>query len=206
MTQTLRRRAGLQPPASIDPATTAVVFIDIQMDYYTPEKLLIPDGARVVAQAARLREWAAARGMTVVHIQQVSAPTSAIFACGSDGAAIYPALAPRAGETVIEKTLPGSFDRTELHTFLQEREITTLVLAGMMTHMCVETTARTALPLGYAVIVAADACASRDLPTFDGHGIIGHVEVHRNALAAMADRFAEVMTTEAIVGLACVRV
>ncbi|HEX2986988.1 MAG TPA: isochorismatase family protein, partial [Chloroflexota bacterium] len=108
---------------------------------------------------------------------------------------------PQDGETVIEKTLPCSFDRTTLHDFLQLRGISVLILAGLMTHMCVETTARGALPLGYAVIVAADACASRDLPSFDGQ-VIPHQEVHRNALAAMADRFADVLLTDDVVKLA----
>ncbi len=200
MPQTLRQIAGLKPPTVIDPQKTALVLIDMQMDYFTPGKLLIPDGERVLARASALRAWAHARGVTIVHIQQLSSPASPIFATGSDGAAIHPRLAPREGETVIPKTLPSSFDRTELHDFLQARGITTLIIAGLMTHMCVETTARGALPLGYAVIVSADACASRDLPA-PGGGVIPHAEVHRNALAALGDRFADVLTVEEIVGL-----
>lgn len=201
MVKTLRQWAGLTPPASIDPRKTALILIDLQMDYFTPDKLLIPDGERVVDRAAQLREWAAGLGMPVVHIQQLSNPASPIFADGSDGIAIHPRLAPREGETVIPKTLPSSFDRTDLHDFLQARGVTTLILAGLMAHMCVETTARGAVPLGYAVIVAADACASRDLPAYDGHGIVPHQEVHRNALTALADRFADVLSTEAILRL-----
>ena len=72
MTRTLRQWAGLRPPGSIDPAKTALTLIDIQMDYFTPDKLYIPDGERVVAHAERLREWAAAQGIAVVHIQQIS--------------------------------------------------------------------------------------------------------------------------------------
>ena len=124
-----------------------------------------------------------------------------IFAAGSAGIAIHPRLTPCTGEAVIAKTLPSSFDRTELHDILQARGITTLILAGLMTHMCVETTARAALPLGYSVIVAADACASRDLPAYDGLGIIEHQQVHRNALTALSDRFADVLATETILHL-----
>jgi nicotinamidase-related amidase len=199
--KSLRQIAGLRQPGTVDPATTALILIDIQMDYFRPEKLLIPDGARVVERAAALRDWAGERGIAVVHIQQVSGAASPIFAAGTDGIAIHPDLAPRDGETVIVKTLPSSFDRTDLHALLQECGVKTLILAGLMTHMCVETTCRGALPLGYAVIVAADATASRDLPAFDG-SVIPHAEVHRNALAAMGDRFADVLSTEAILGLA----
>lgn len=203
MVKTLRQVAGLGRPTGIDPAKAALVLIDIQMDYFTPAKLPIPAGERVVAQAAQLREWAAKSGLAVVHIQQVSPnPASPVFATGTPGIEIHPRLAPRATEQVIQKKLPSSFDGTELHATLQSRGVGTLILAGLMTHMCVEATARGALPLGYKVIVAGDACASRDLPTWDGQGTIGHEEVHRNALAAMADRFADVMTTAEIMGLA----
>ena len=203
MDKTLRQWAGLGKPTSINPSKTALILIDIQMDYFRPQKLPIPEGLRVVANAARLRDWAAHCGMAVVHIQQVSRdPAGLLFATGSEGIAIHPGIVPREGETIITKTLPGSFDGTNLHQFLNARGISTLVLAGMMTHMCVETTARTAVPLGYAVIVAADACATRDLPEHDGSGAIPHEEVHRNALAAIADRFGDVMKTDEIVRLA----
>ncbi len=58
MTRTLRQRAGLRPPASIEPAKTALILIDIQMDYFKPDKLFIPDGEQVVRLAAQLRDWA----------------------------------------------------------------------------------------------------------------------------------------------------
>lgn len=201
MPQTLRQFAGLTPPSSLDPTKTALILIDLQMDYFTPGKLPIPDGNRVVDRAVQLRDWATELGIAVVHIQQLSNAASPIFAIGSAGVAIHPRLAPRVGETVITKTFPSSFDNTELHSFLQARGITTLIMAGFMAHMCVETTARTAVPLGYAVIVAADACASRDLPAYDANGVVPHQEVHRNALTAIADRFADILSTEAIMRL-----
>lgn len=203
MSKTLRQWANLRPPTSVDPARTALVLIDIQMDYFTPDKLPIPDGQRVVARAAQLRDWAGSAGIAVVHVQQISPnPASPIFAAGTRGIDIHPRLTPREGEQVIAKKLPSSFDGTELHALLKARGIKTLILAGLMTHMCVETTARGALPLGYGVIIASDACASRDLPSPDRQVTIGHQEVHRNALAAMADRFADVMTAETIARLA----
>lgn len=209
MPETLRQIAGLTPPTTINPATTALILIDIQMDYFTADKLPIPDGPRVVENACRLRDHARKNDIFIVHVQQVSPnPAAPIFATGSPGVEIHPALAPAAvataacsHEVVITKTQPSSFDRTTLDETLKARGIKTLILAGLMTHMCVETTARCALPLGYAVIVAADACASRDLCDPVGTTPIDHHEVHRNALAAMADRFADILTTDAITKL-----
>ncbi|HEX2949734.1 MAG TPA: isochorismatase family protein, partial [Armatimonadota bacterium] len=76
MTKTLRQWAGLVPPGSLNTAKTALVLIDIQMDYYTPGKLPIPDGERVLDRAVQLREWAQAHQIPVVHIQQLSSPAS----------------------------------------------------------------------------------------------------------------------------------
>lgn len=200
--RTLRQIAGIKPPSRLSPESSALVLIDIQQDYFTPDKLPIPDGERMLAEALRLRSWARNKGLRVVHIQQISPnPAAPIFALNSPGAAIHPALTPLADETVITKTLPSSFDRTPLDATLKSWGVTTLILAGLMTHMCVETTARGALPLGYAVIVAAQACASRDLPAASGQGLLTHQDVHQHALAALADRFADVMETDAILAL-----
>ncbi len=198
--RTLRQWAGLTPPASLPTTGTAVVFIDLQMDYFTPGKLLIPDGDAVIANAVRLRDWAVANGWPVAHVQQMAPATSPLFAAGCAGGEFHPAMAPRPGERLVPKTLPSSFQRTELHEWLQAHGVTTLVLAGLMTHMCVETTARDALPLGYAVIVVADACATRDLPSPSG-GVLTHELVHQVALAELADRFADVLTTAAVLAL-----
>lgn len=198
---TLRQIAGLCPPESIEPGHTALILIDIQNDYFNPQGLLIPEGARVLANAARLMDAADASGMVVIHIQQVSPnPISPIFAEGSEGVAIHASLAPRPAHQRIQKQLPSSFAGTTLEACLRAQGIETLILAGMMTHMCVDSTARDALHRGYRVLIASDACASRDLPD-DRGGVVDAETVHRATLAALADRFADVMTTEALCGL-----
>ena len=67
MTKILRQWAGLTPPTSITPRKTALILIDLQMDYFTPGKLFIPDGERVIGRAVQLRDWATGLGMAVVH-------------------------------------------------------------------------------------------------------------------------------------------
>ena len=74
---------------------------------------------------------------------------------------------------------------------------TQLVIAGFMTHMCVSSTARAAVDLGYKATVAADAAATRDLPDPMG-GVIAADALHRAALAELADRFAVVATVDQI--------
>lgn len=70
-----------------------------------------------------------------------------------------------------------------------------------MTHMCISSTARDAVPLGYSVIIPEDATATRDLDDGKG-GVVDHDTLQRAALAGVADVFAEIMTTDQVMALA----
>jgi len=200
-TQTLRQMAGLKAPESLTPDKTALVLIDFQGDYFDPAKLLLPDGRRAAGQAAQLVDAADAAGVKVFHMQHTApSPASPLFAPGSAGWAFVEPVTPRPGHEVVAKTLPSSFVRTELDAKLRAAGVDTVVIAGLMTHMCVDATARDAVSNGYKVIVAADACATRDLPAGDG-GTIAARDVHRATLAALGDRFADIMDTGALVTL-----
>ena len=90
---------------------------------------------------------------------------------------------------MVEKELPNAFAGTDLQARLTAAGRKNIILAGFMTHMCVSSTARAALDLGYRITVDADSCATRDLP--DGHGgTIAAATVHDVALAELSDRFA----------------
>lgn len=73
-------------------------------------------------------------------------------------------------------------------------------MTGLMTHMCVSSTARDAVPLGYSVIIPEDATATRDLNDWQG-GVVDHRVLQRAALTAVADVFAEISTTERVLAL-----
>ena len=100
-------------------------------------------------------------------------------------------------ESIVSKPLPNAFAQTDLDAALKKLGRTQLVIAGFMTHMCVSSTARAALDLGYKATVAADAAATRDLPDPMG-GVIAADALHRAALAELADRFAIVATVDRI--------
>ena len=89
---------------------------------------------------------------------------------------------------------PNAFAGTDLAAELGAPGQSILV-AGFMTHMCVSSTVRAALDLGYPATVAADACATRDLPLIDG-GVISAADLHAAELAALADRFAAIASVE----------
>jgi nicotinamidase-related amidase len=97
---------------------------------------------------------------------------------------------------VIEKELPNAFAGTDLKTRLDAAGHKDIVLAGFMTHMCVSSTARAALDLGFRTTIAAAACATRDLPDGRG-GIIPAATIHDVALVELSDRFALIARDQA---------
>jgi nicotinamidase-related amidase len=127
----------------------------------------------------------------VIHVVQRGRP-GGLFDPAGDAFKIAPQAAALAGETVIEKPLPNSFAQTDLHAALQATGRKSLVIAGFMTHMCVSATARSALDHGYSTTVVADAVATRALPDPLGGADIPASQLHRTALAELADRFATI--------------
>ncbi|WP_154375614.1 isochorismatase family protein [Pseudoduganella rivuli] len=202
MTQTIRTIAGIAPVVHADPAATALVLIDFQNEYYDG-KLPLPDGLPAARNAARLLAWADRLGMPVFHVQHVGAANGALFAAGSHAAQIHPLLAPAPDHHVVTKDRVASFAGTDLHAQLQALGVHTLVVAGLMTHMCVSTAVREARSFGagsYRVLVAADACATRDIADWQG-GVVAHADLHRATLTALHDNFADVRSTGAILEL-----
>jgi nicotinamidase-related amidase len=124
-----------------------------------------------------------------------------LFASDGGFVAIHPDIAPAPHHFVVRKTAASGFVGTDLHERLQALGIKTLIICGLMTHMCVSTTTRDARPRGYQVIVAGDACATRDIAAWDDKGIVTHRELHRAALTGLADSFAKVMTTAHVTAL-----
>ena len=141
-------------------ATSTLVVIDAQNEYLDG-KLALP-GARP-ALAAWLLGRARAAGAPVVHVQHRGRP-GGLFDLDARGGAIVDTVRPANGEPVVHKPLPNAFAQTELDATLKKLGRQHVVFAGFMTHMCVSSTARAALDLGYKAAVAADAAATRDLP------------------------------------------
>jgi nicotinamidase-related amidase len=126
---------------------------------------------------------------------QHSVHGGALFDPDGPGSEIVGPLTPREDELIIVKTAPSAFCSTSLDERLRHLGRKNLIIAGYMTHMCVAATTHAAFDLNYNVTVVADACATRDLPDGRG-GIVPAAEVHRSHLAALADRFAQVVATQ----------
>ncbi len=130
--------------------------------------------------------------MPVVHVQHNSVRPGAKFLLpGTPGAELHENVKPLSHEKVFVKSFPNSFRGTGLDEYLKENNITKLVFAGMMTHMCIDTTVRAAFDLGYECVVASDCCATRDL--FINGSAIRASDVHNAFMAALNGTFARVM-------------
>lgn len=195
--KTLFQLAGVpqQAPAL---AHSAVVVIDAQREYVGGHLPLAGVDAALAA-IGRLLTAARAAGAPVIHVAHRGPEGSGgPFDPQGPGFAFAAPALPAAGETVVEKTLPNSFAGTDLQARLAATGRTHVIFVGFMTHMCVSTTARAALDLGYISYVAGDAVATRALPDPLGGPDIAAHDIHRTALAELADRFATVVTTAEI--------
>jgi nicotinamidase-related amidase len=192
--KTLLQMAGadLNPPLL---SKSAVVIIDAQNEYLDG-KLALPGTMPAIEAIRTLLAKARAAGAPVIHVAH-KGKAGGLFDRDGHGGAIIAALEPVAGEIVVEKPLPNSFAQTTLDAELKKTGRTSLVLAGFMTHMCVSSTARAALDLGYKTTVVSVASATRDLPDPLG-GVISADALHRAALAELGDRFAIITTVEQI--------
>ncbi|MCC8963978.1 cysteine hydrolase [Bradyrhizobium sp. Pear76] len=184
--KTLMQLAGidLTPPRLGD---ACLVLIDIQNEYLAGP-LALPDASPAIARATALLGRARESGAKIIHIAHKGSPGSLFDRAAERGAIVAP-LVPRPGEIVIEKQLPNAFAGTDLNAQLAATGRKELVLAGFMTHMCVSSTARAALDLGFRTTIDADSCATRDLPDGVG-GTIAAKLIHDVALAELSDRFA----------------
>jgi len=192
--KTLLELAGRKPvPPKL--GESILVLIDIQNEYLDGP-IALPGAGAAVEKAADLLARARKAGAKIVHVAHKGGKGS-LFDREAHRGAIVDAVAPVAGEAVIEKPRPNSFSGTDLAEAVGAPGAP-LVMAGFMTHMCVSSTARAALDLGYQTAIAADACATRDLPKPDG-GVIDAASLHDAELSALADRFAGVFKASEIV-------
>ncbi|MEY2931139.1 MAG: hypothetical protein RL033_1888 [Pseudomonadota bacterium] len=161
---TVRALYGLHAPARLSAAKTALLLVDFQDEFFHG-RLPLPEGPAAVQHAARLLDWARRSRLLVVHVRNVvTRAGSPMFVPGTAGVRSVPELLERPEELVLTKSLPGAFSRTELDQKLRERGIDTVIIAGLMTHLAVTTTASDATVLGYQAIVAGQATATRALP------------------------------------------
>jgi len=175
--------------------TRALLIVDIQNDYFPGGAMELEGSEQAGERAGALLRAFRQKARPVVHMQHVSTrPGATFFLPNTRGVEIHASVAPAAGETVIQKSFPNSFRDTRLLEHLRQLKVAELVIAGMMTQMCIDTTTRAAADLGFQCFLAHDACATRAL-TFGGTTVPA-AQVQAAFLAALNGLFARVQTAE----------
>lgn len=162
----------------------ALILIDIQDVYFVPGPYFLYKPEEAAKKAMILLERFRAEEKMIVHVKH-----------NFDAyAEIHKLVVPLPGEKIIIKEYPSAFFGTELQEYLVNHGIEKLVVAGMMSHMCVDTTVRACQDYGYEAVVIEDACATKDL-LFNGIKIPAKM-VHAAFMAALDDGFARIMKLE----------
>jgi nicotinamidase-related amidase len=179
--------------------TTALLIVDIQKDYFPGGAMEVVGATAAAGQAAALLEAFRRKLLPVIHIQHIATrPGATFFLPNTPGAEIHESVSPKPGETLFQKHFPSAFRETALLEHLRKEKISRLAIAGMMTHMCIDTTTRAAADLGFACSLAYDACATRAL-TFKGVQVPAE-SVQAAYLAALNGPFAKVMSASELAG------
>ena len=174
---------------------TALILIDIQNDYFEGGNMELVNPERAADHAKLILESFRHNGLPIIHIQHIAtSPTATFFLPDTPGADIHDKVLPLPTEKTIVKHFPNSFRDTELLHHLKINKIESLVICGMMTHMCIDATTRAAKDYGFNCLLIGDACATRDLEI--NNETVNAKDVQNSFLAALNSFYATVTTTE----------
>ena len=168
----------------------ALLVIDVQNEYFTGA-LPITHPAGHLEQILAAMDAAAGRLPTIVVQHYFPDPDKPFFQKGTPGWELHPQVQSRPRDLLVEKSLPGSFTGTPLEAWLRQHGIDTVTIAGYMTHMCCDTTARQAVHRGFTVEFLSDATGTLDLS--NQAGTVTSEELHRSILCAQQMMLSEVL-------------
>lgn len=182
--------------------TTALLVIDVQESFRArPEDWATVSAPDIAERIARLVDRARAQGQEVVWILHAEPGTGTVFDPDAGHVRLLPGLEPRDGEPVLTKTSHNAFTSTDLDARLRGSGVDEVVVTGIRTEQCCETTARVASDLGYAVTFVLDATATMPLRRWDSDGVLDVAEVAARTAAALHGRFARVTTIAGLVAV-----
>ena len=169
---------------------SALIMVDCQ-NTYRRGIMQLTNVEPAIEEAQKLLQMARDLKVPIIHIQH-DAGVGTPYDVTAEIGAISEEVAPKNGEAVVTKNYPNAFIATPLEAQLKALGIENIVLAGFMTHMCINSTARGAFNLGFKPTVVASACATRSLTGANGK-VIDAQTMHDGALAAIRDMFAVVL-------------
>jgi len=170
----------------------ALLLVDIQNDYFPGGAMELVGSVEAGNHARELLAAFRRKSLPVIHVQHNALrPGATFFLPDTPGVEFHQCVTPEGDEIVVRKTFPNSFRETPLLERLRELRISELVVAGMMTHMCIDSTTRAAFDLGFECSLAHDACATKALSM--GGITVPAPMVHAAFLASLNGSFAKVL-------------
>jgi nicotinamidase-related amidase len=160
----------------------ALIIVDVQEFYFPNGFSPLVEPEKASGKASEVLNSFRENEELIVHVKHATKKDSAI----------HVDVSPEQGEQVVTKRFANSYRETELLDFLHQNEVTEVVICGMMTHMCVEATARASADFGFKVIVLDDACATKDI--IYGNDTVPAAEVHLSTLGSIDRYYGKVMT------------
>ncbi|MDR3673014.1 MAG: cysteine hydrolase family protein [Holophaga sp.] len=186
---TLRELLGLgQQPAPLK--ESALIMIDCQ-NTYRSGIMALTGVEEALLEARKLLELARTLKIPIFHVRH-DAGAGSPYDINAEVGAFAKEVAPHRGEPVITKNLPNAFFQTDLDQQLKAIGIHNIVLAGFMTHMCINSTAHGGFALGYAPTVVASTTATRPLQAANGK-VVSAQEVQDAAIASTRDLYATII-------------
>ncbi len=174
----------------------ALIVIDVQNEYFSGGlPIEYPDPQVSLANIGRAIDTAEAHGIPVVLVQHLAAADSPLFARGSEGAALHPAVVGRRHALLVEKGQASAFVGTGLGEWVREQQIDTLTVVGYMTQNCDDATIKHAVTLGLGAELLSDASGSPSYANRAGQATAE--EIHRVVTVTLQAAFAAVASTDA---------
>lgn len=174
---------------------TALLLVGIQNDYFPNGRMPLDKSDVCASKAQEALQACRNQEITPIHIQHISTRSDAVhlLPC-TKGIEFHSSVQPLKNELIIKKHYPNSFKDTNLLSQLQKLNIQHLVIAGMMTHLCIDATIRDAYDRGFTCTLLHDACATRNLEF--NNMIIPAQSVNHAFLAALQRNYASVLTVK----------
>ena len=196
------------PEFPLDPTRTALLNVDMQRCFVEESPLAAPDGLALVERINRLIHICRAAGALVVHTRGWMARDGSnlgvmaelvppfiveLYTEGSPTAELHPALDVTPEDLIVDKTRYGAFHATDLAEQLRHREIDTVIISGIATNICCDTTAREAAQHDFRVVVLSDGTATKEM-----NGVSAH-DLQKATLASLGMVFAQIATIDEVV-------
>jgi nicotinamidase-related amidase len=192
------------PDFAMVPERTALVNVDMQNCFVQGYPSSAPDGLAVLDRINRLAAACRDGGILVIHTSHVLRPdgsnlgvlgdinamVKSIITKGSESAALHEKLVVDARDILLEKPRYGAFHSTDLELILHSRGIDTVIVTGIATSVCCDTTAREAVARDFRVFFLSDGTATADMPSASA------AELQKSTLATLGFLFAQVLSVD----------